>query len=228
MFILVVIKHLMFIISDLFIKMNVCVEASIGMGKTTLIRNLENMIKGTHKVEILTEPVQLWRNVAGRDLLQLFGSDPVKFAFQTQVHIISTMAQQRQFKDEVEFRICERSIDASEHIFKPVLSEDGFITEIESSILTDLYLTLKSRMPETNAIIYLKGSADLAKMRIKDRQFECDEQLPLAYLENLQRKHDEYIESKIVDGMKVLTINAAKDASDVALEAFKFIMEYVG
>ena len=49
--------------------MNVGVEAGIGLGKTTLLRNLERIISCDYgeEIEIVTEPVGLWRDVSGED-----------------------------------------------------------------------------------------------------------------------------------------------------------------
>ena len=221
----------MFIIfSDKVFEMNICVEAGIGLGKTTLLRNLKRLISCDYEEDIMivTEPVKLWREVSGKDLLQLFAEDPKKFSFPTQVHILSTMSYQRERIPSAHIRIFERSIDASEFIFKPVLVEDGFLTDLESKILSDLHLSLSSRAPKMDGIIYLKGTADLALKRIKNRNFGCDEDLPLSYLEKLQRKHDEYIEKMKGSGIDVLTIDAGQDEATVADEATNFVMKKFG
>ena len=207
--------------------MKLCVEAGIGLGKTTLLRNLKKMneCNEVEEVEVVTEPVKSWRNVSGQDLLKLFAENPEKFSFQTQVHVLSTMSSQREKKFEGKIVIFERSINASEFIFKPVLVEQGFLTNLESKILSDLYFSLSSRAPKLDAVIYLKGSAELALTRIKSRKFECDEDLPLDYLQKIQEKHDEYIENIKASGIEVLTIDAGKEEQTVATEAKEFIMK---
>ena len=76
-----------------------------------------------------------------------------------------------------------------------------------------------------DAVIYLKGSPDLALSRIQNRNFDCDADLPLEYLEKIQRKHDDYIESIKESGMDVLTIDAGKDEHAVVTEATDFVMK---
>ena len=63
--------------------MKLCVEAGIGLGKTTLLRNLKKMneCNEVEEVEVVTEPVKSWRNVSGQDLLKLFAENPEKFFF---------------------------------------------------------------------------------------------------------------------------------------------------
>ena len=205
--------------------MKLCVEAAIGLGKSTLLKNLKKMSDDMEKLEVVREPVKSWRNVSGQDLLQLFAENPEKFSFQTQVHILSTMSSQREGEFEGKIVISQRSINASEFIFKPVLVEQGYLTDLESKILSDLYFSLSSRAPKLDAVIYLKGSAELALKRIKSRKFECDEDLPLDYLQKIQEKHDEYIENIKASGIEVLTIDAGKEEQTVATEAKEFIMK---
>ena len=206
--------------------MKLCVEAAIGLGKSTLLKNLKKMSEcdEMEKLEVVAEPVKFWRNVCGQDLLKLFAENPEKFSFQAQVHILSTMSSQREKKFEEKIVIFERSINASEFIFKQVLVEKGYLTSLESKILSDLYFSLSSRAPKLDAIIYLKGSAEIALKRIKSRNFECDEDLPLDYLQKIQEKHDEYIEKIKASGIEVLTIDAEKDEQTVATEAKEFII----
>ena len=207
--------------------MNIGVEAGIGLGKTTLLRNLERIISCDYgeEIEIVTEPVGLWRDVSGEDLLQLFAENPKTFSFPTQVHILSTMSYQREKISNAKIRIYERSINASEFIFKPVLVENGFLTDMESKILSDLHLSLSSNSPKMDAVIYLKASPDLALRRIKSRNLDRDADLQLNYLENLQRKHDEYIDSIKGDGIEIFTIDASKNEHTVASLATDFVMK---
>merc|ERR1712062_670106 len=51
----------------------VVVEGNIGCGKTTF---LDYFSKFSDRVEVLTEPVDRWRNVNGHNLLQLMYEDP--------------------------------------------------------------------------------------------------------------------------------------------------------
>ena len=52
------------------------VEGNIGSGKTTF---LDHFQKFDNKVEILTEPVDKWRNANGHNLLEMIYEDPVRF-----------------------------------------------------------------------------------------------------------------------------------------------------
>lgn len=51
----------------------VIVEGNIGCGKTTFLQHFSSFEK---TVEVLTEPVDRWRNANGHNLLQLMYEDP--------------------------------------------------------------------------------------------------------------------------------------------------------
>ena len=55
----------------------VVVEGNIGCGKTTF---LDYFSKFSDRVEVLTEPVDRWRNVNGHNLLQLMYENPSRSA----------------------------------------------------------------------------------------------------------------------------------------------------
>ena len=56
----------------------VVVEGNIGCGKTTF---LDHFSKHSERVEVLTEPVERWRDVNGHNLLQLMYEDPSRYIF---------------------------------------------------------------------------------------------------------------------------------------------------
>ena len=54
----------------------VVVEGNIGCGKTTF---LDHFSKFSDRVEVLTEPVDRWRDVNGHNLLQLMYENPSRY-----------------------------------------------------------------------------------------------------------------------------------------------------
>ena len=63
----------------------VVVEGNIGCGKTTF---LDYFSKFSDRVEVLTEPVDRWRNVNGHNLLQLMYENPSR-----SLHILSILVR---------------------------------------------------------------------------------------------------------------------------------------
>ena len=56
----------------------VVVEGNIGCGKTTF---LDHFSKFSDRVEVLTEPVDRWRDVNGHNLLQLMYENPSRSGY---------------------------------------------------------------------------------------------------------------------------------------------------
>lgn len=69
--------------------MNIVVEGSIGVGKTTLIKALVNLLSSDYKVNMFLEPLEQWNTPEG-DILSLFG-EKEEYAFLAQTLIMSTI-----------------------------------------------------------------------------------------------------------------------------------------
>ena len=66
------------------IIVQVYIEGNIAAGKSTLLKHLESAHGQT--VEVVYEPVEMWRNLAGHNLLGNFYDDAQKNGFTLQVH----------------------------------------------------------------------------------------------------------------------------------------------
>ena len=67
----------------------VVVEGNIGSGKTTF---LDHFMKN-EMVEVVTEPVEEWRNVGGHNLLQLMYENPSRWSHMFQSYVQLTMTK---------------------------------------------------------------------------------------------------------------------------------------
>ena len=67
----------------------VVVEGNIGSGKTTF---LDHFMK-KDMVEVVTEPVEEWRNVGGHNLLQLMYENPSRWSHMFQSYVQLTMTK---------------------------------------------------------------------------------------------------------------------------------------
>lgn len=54
----------------------ICIEGNIGSGKTTFLNHFKNF-----NATVLQEPVDLWRNVAGVNLLVSFSADALEIRY---------------------------------------------------------------------------------------------------------------------------------------------------
>ena len=85
----------------------VIVEGNIGAGKTTFLQPFK---KHENIVQVVTEPVDKWRNLQGHNLLQKMYDDPKRWSFELQSYIQLTMAQEHMKPCHVPIKMMERSL----------------------------------------------------------------------------------------------------------------------
>ncbi len=66
-------------------KKLIYIEGSISAGKSTLLKYIDT--KYGEKVEVIYEPVEMWRNLSGHNLLGNFYEDQKKNGFTLQVFL---------------------------------------------------------------------------------------------------------------------------------------------
>ena len=66
-----------------------CVEGNIGAGKSTYLSMISD-ISGCNEIQVVQEPVELWQDVDGENLLQQFYGDPSRYAFTFQQYVLLT------------------------------------------------------------------------------------------------------------------------------------------
>jgi deoxyadenosine/deoxycytidine kinase len=97
-------------------KKYILIEGNIGSGKTTLLDKLSDH----EHFEVIREPVDLWLKIKGDDgknLLQEFYEDPVKYAHLFQTMVFITRLQSTEHEQTRNIRFCERSILTDKHVF---------------------------------------------------------------------------------------------------------------
>jgi deoxyadenosine/deoxycytidine kinase len=195
----------------------ISVEGGIGAGKTTIIEHLENMYMNDNTVKFLREPVSIWESIqdsTGENILQKFYKDTKKFAFTFQVMAFVTRLSmiRKIIKENPDCKviISERSLEADCHIFAKMLFDDGLIDEINYKIYLKFYEEYKDDF-KLDGIIYINADAEICNERIKKRARGGEESVPLDYLKNCQKYHDDWLDN-LPEGM-VLNIKTNEDVS---------------
>jgi len=119
------------------------VEGSIGAGKSTLIERMESRLRalGVTRLVVVPEPIDMWTDCDGSNLLELFYSDQRRWAHTFQVHAMSTrITAVRRAIERFELEVggdapvvvlCERSVYTDRHVFVETLVADGKMSEAE-------------------------------------------------------------------------------------------------
>ena len=198
----------------------VSIEGNIGSGKSTLLANLRNHYKDEAHIVFLKEPVDEWvkiKDANGTTILEKFYADQDKysFAFQMMAYIsrlkvlrdslnaISTNAKKVIF-------ITERSLYTDKLVFAKMLFDSGKMEDVMYQIYLNWFDTFSSEFP-VHKVIYVKADANTCYNRIAKRSRDGEENIPLAYLENCEKYHDnmldEFMRSRICTNQLILNGN---------------------
>lgn len=181
----------------------ICIEGNIGAGKTTLIRYLQ---KKTN-YPILEEPIDKWINVNGVDLIKEYYSNPKRYAYHFQSHVIKTLEQQHLMKPHV----MERGLLSSKYCFTEVLLQSKYLSEIEYKLLESQYLEAFKKLTLPNLIIYLRSDPEITLKYIHARNRTGESHITKEYLRSLHEKHEDWLINRAHDEQRPILIIGRKD-----------------
>jgi len=198
----------------------VSIEGNIGSGKSTLLANLRSHYKDEAHIVFLKEPVDEWvkiKDANGTTILEKFYADQDKYSFSFQMmayisrlkvlrdsfNAISTNAKKVIF-------ITERSLYTDKLVFAKMLFDSGKMEDVMYQIYLNWFNTFSSEFP-VHKVIYVKADANTCYNRIAKRSRDGEENIPLTYLENCEKYHDnmldEFMSSRICTNQLILNGN---------------------
>ena len=193
------------------------IDGNIGSGKSTIYASLQEIYKDNSFVIFVPEPVSHWekiKNNVGKTMLQLFYADQEKYAFAFQMmayisrlSILRKIVEENRVKDCNIVIITERTLYTDKHIFAKMLFDQGKIEDVEYQIYLAWFDEFAKDFPLNN-VIYVKTSPEKCYERVHKRAREGEEIIPLVYLEDCHRYHEEFldkdtgiqVEQLIIDG----------------------------
>uniref|UniRef100_A0A6C0AYK0 Deoxynucleoside kinase domain-containing protein n=1 Tax=viral metagenome TaxID=1070528 RepID=A0A6C0AYK0_9ZZZZ len=179
-------------------KYIISIEGNIGSGKSTLINLLKEY--SLNNVIYLPEPVDTWNQIKdsnGITILEKYYQDSKRYAFPFQMMAyITRLSLIRKAIDTApdnSIILTERSIYTDREIFAKMLYDSGKIEDIEYSI----YLRWFEEFSESklDGIIYVQTTPDTCVHRIEKRNRKGEESIPLEYLSECHRYHENWINS---------------------------------
>lgn len=179
------------------------VEGVIGVGKTTFLETLTNLLTSMgKKVRAVPEMVEEWKESG---ILEHFYTDQKRWAYTFQTIAFADLARSVRtawedgIRDGVDILLVERS-PLSNSIFASVLFEDGFLTPMEWRHYESWANEWTRLFPITPSLfIYLTAPIDVCISRIAARGRPGEEKLSADYEGKLEVKH-----RKIFSGSTVL------------------------
>jgi len=118
-------------------------EGNIGVGKSTFPKEFQ--IRLNDKIEVIEEPVHLWTNFRGTNLLNKMYSDPHRYSYPIQSYIQLTMARNECKPASKPIRIFERSLSSGRQVFTEAMRQLNYISQDEYNILDEWYEWLCSQ-----------------------------------------------------------------------------------
>uniref|UniRef100_UPI0037E832EC thymidine kinase 2, mitochondrial isoform X1 n=1 Tax=Semicossyphus pulcher TaxID=241346 RepID=UPI0037E832EC len=171
-------------------KAVICVEGNIASGKTTCLKYFSE----TSDIEVLTEPIDKWRNVRGHNPLALMYQDPERWGITLQTYVQLTMLDRDLSATSAPVKMMERSIFSAKYIFVENLFRSGKMPEVDFAVLSEWFdwITTNISLP-VDLIVYLQTSPETCHERLKQRCREEEKVIPLEYLESIHQLYEDWL-----------------------------------
>lgn len=173
------------------------VEGNIGAGKSTFLKLLQEHLSYT---TVVFEPIHNWQsNQEGQSLLTSFYQEPHRWAYTMETLAMACRVNEhlKEQQHTHPFRIIERSIYSGHYCFAYNDYQSGFLTELEWTLYTTWFnFLIPNQCTPPRGFIYLKVSPTIAHTRIKKRQRSGESTIPLEYLEQIDKRHDQFLIEK--------------------------------
>lgn len=203
----------------------IAVEGNIGSGKTTFLNHVAKL----GNVSILAEPLAMWRNCQGHNLLDIMYENPKKFAFTFQSYVQLTLLQAHLQQTPHRFKLMERSLFSARYCFLEKLYRDGNLTAPEFSVVDEWFKWIREKQDiRLDLIIYLKTDPEVVYERILARARREEKQVPFEYVKSLHELHENWLVDKSLGECPapVFIINGNADLEKID-EEYKKVKDYI-
>lgn len=202
----------------------ICIEGNIGSGKTTFLKHF----KVFKDIAVLQEPVELWRNVSGTNLLDLMYSDSERWACLFQSYVQLTMLQLHMLETNEPIKVMERSV-YSARCFIENMKRTGLLHTAEYTLLDDWYTwCIDDAHTKADLIVYLRTTPDVVYERMRSRNRKEESNVSFEYIKQMHSIHEEWL----CDGTlfntptQVIIVDANQDLEKMIVE-FKKISRII-
>jgi deoxyguanosine kinase len=161
------------------------IEGVIGVGKTTLARQLQPSFDADLQLEVFEE----------NPFLSDFYSDRARYAFQTQIFFLLSRYQQQ--RRNIPQLLADGHNVISDYTFeKDSLFASINITGDELEMYYRVHEALAEKIPAPDLIVYLRASTEVLMQRIALRDRPYERQMERNYISTLNAAYDDFFKSQ--------------------------------
>jgi deoxyguanosine kinase len=161
----------------------ITVEGPIGVGKTSLAKEIKNRFQYQLLKEIVDE----------NPFLGKFYTDIKEWSFQTEMFFLCN--RYKQLEDiHKNYLVQDQAVVADYHIMKNIIFAERTLSDYQFQKYRQIYDILTIDMPTPNVIIYLRASLDTLLYRVAKRGREIEKQMSAAYLQQLLEDYEKAME----------------------------------
>ena len=182
----------------------ISIDGNIGSGKSTLMERLRKHFSNNTNIVFLKEPVDEWETITDENeitVLEKFYENPSKygFSFQIMAYISRLDVMRKAIKQNPNaIFISERSLFTDKFVFAKMLFDSGNIELINYKIYLKWFDTFADDFP-VSKIIYVNTEPEICHHRIVKRSRTGESNIPLDYLQNCHKYHNNMIDINSID-----------------------------
>lgn len=200
----------------------ISIEGNIGSGKSTVITRLCQEAR----LPVFLEPVQEWS-----EWLTMFYKDPCRWGMSFNINVLLSF---NKWKNNNFLSIYERSPLSNRYIFSQLQYDKGHMTAIEHKLFEKIYDQL-AWTPDV--VIYIRTDPSVSQQRMHTRGRECENQVPLEYLEALHNKYEgifgreQYLDAMYLHEQnhtcKVILVDGNRSQDEVFADVIAHVKTYM-
>ncbi|CAG9763361.1 unnamed protein product [Ceutorhynchus assimilis] len=198
----------------------VIVEGNIGSGKTTFLNHFNQY----EDVCVLAEPIEMWRNCQGHNLLGLMYQDIKKWSFTFQSYVQLTMLQHHTKQTSCPVKLMERSIYSARYCFVEKMKQDGLLPEASAAVIEKHFDWIQDYANvDVDLVVYLRTTPEVVYDRMMERNRQEEKAVSLDYLKALHQIHEDWLYHKTLFKVPapVIVLDADLDKSLIREEYLK-------
>ena len=179
--------------------MHIAIAGNIGSGKTTLTTMLARRYGWKPRFE----------SVDYNPYLEDYYKDIKRWSFPMEVFFLK-----ERFRDLLEIRqsgesvVQDRSIYEGVYVFTENNYAMGNLDDRDFSTYMELFETMTAMVSAPDLMVYLRASVPHLVNNIQKRGRDYEQTMPIDYLENLNRRYDEFIFEKYTGRVLVIEVDA--------------------